>query len=995
MTDIHENVKAFLKSLLEELSYHPLVAPYLNVSGNPPIEPFIHQVEVASSLAPRNPIRVLIGDEIGLGKTITAISTAKILEKYGRVRRILIVLPRVLIMQWRKELLRMGVPASKIMHLERDTVDSLRARGFPEGYYLASMDLLKREEYIGEAASIRWDLIIIDEVHKFGHKTERFWRIGKKLVEAAPKRNVVFLSATPHRGDPEDYIKRLQLLDVFLVEGWSLLDDRRFYGATHGSLLFRRTKEDINKIYEQREVFKPAHFYAGLIKCRGDEAEFIRRLVDFLRSKLVELAYEKGVLASRVIPLLTVLIFKRASSSPYSAWTTLQRMLVKRAAPAELTSELVDDVEGLLGAGFEDSELDEEPEETFNKFLDYTSTLLSERDRREVAALRDMARKIMGEGDSKLEALTAFLEEKLESTDSKIIVFTEYLDTLKYLKEQILQRHPEWKGMLLTLSSEETLDERKFRRVKEAFETSVRRRILLATDVVAEGVNLQVANILVNYEIPWSLIKLEQRLGRVWRLGQKREVEAYTLFMNNVADRAALKGMYRRLLNLKRAILKPKPVTGERVILYLSADTEDLQRIPPPVTFTAKKGKRRMEKVTELKLINAFIREGEAGLKRLVESILAAKREIEREINLKGVLRIPRTRREVEETVRQTGFSGPREFMECLLRLLKASSEHLGLEVLSEEPLRVRRGKQMPVTVRAINEVYGFIPKLDGRSVKLTAISDVEGEVSLVPVRIVDERDGSLLYRDVVGIDVSSGSILRGADLLRLAADTVEGLVAAEEEHISDPPFSLQLKAAEQVKASVLNLINPVALYLSMLSRLGVRNPEDVWLRPSNVKPEIGKPFAKIRLVKVAAEAGVSRLEVSEEEKRAVEEEAVRIVMEIERGEGRIPSTVPEKEHYDVKSVDPSTGEVRKIEVKGHKGLEIYGELTDDEAELARRERDKYWLYIVYDIGSGKPKYVRFRNPIETMNWKKLKRVKTETRYLFWPRKGGKSGGEG
>ena len=185
-------------------------------------------------------------------------------------------------------------------------------------------------------------------------------------------------------------------------------------------------------------------------------------------------------------------------------------------------------------------------------------------------------------------------------------------------------------------------------------------------------------------------------------------------------------------------------------------------------------------------------------------------------------------------------------------------------------------------------------------------------------------------------------------------------------------------------------------LYLERLRRTRLRNPENVWLRPSELKVKIEKPLATITLIKaVRGEGAPPEPEISEEEKEAVEKEAVRIVMEIERSEGRIPSTVPEKEHYDVKSVDPSTGEVRKIEVKGHKGLEIYGELTDNEAELARRERDKYWLYIVYDIGSGKPKYVRFRNPVETMNWKKLKRVKTETRYLFWPRKGGKSGGEG
>jgi len=78
-------------------------------------------------------------------------------------------------------------------------------------------------------------------------------------------------------------------------------------------------------------------------------------------------------------------------------------------------------------------------------------------------------------------------------------------------------------------------------------------KVLIATDVAAEGLNLQVAHILINYEIPWSLIKLEQRIGRVWRLGQKKEVEAYTLFMTNRADKAALRSIYEKLLNLKRA----------------------------------------------------------------------------------------------------------------------------------------------------------------------------------------------------------------------------------------------------------------------------------------------------------------------------------------------------------------------------------------------------------------------------------------------------------
>ena len=130
----------------------------------------------------------------------------------------------------------MDIPRLTIKHLERDTIDFLKRQGFPEGYYLASMDLLKREERIVEVVDDPWDLIEVDEAHKFGYRTERFWKLGKILVEARPDRDVMFLSAIPHRGDPRDYISRLQLLDTYLLEGWRALDRRRFYEPTHSSL---------------------------------------------------------------------------------------------------------------------------------------------------------------------------------------------------------------------------------------------------------------------------------------------------------------------------------------------------------------------------------------------------------------------------------------------------------------------------------------------------------------------------------------------------------------------------------------------------------------------------------------------------------------------------------------------------------------------------------------------------------------------------------------
>lgn len=159
-------------------------------------------------------------------------------------------------------------------------------QNFPEGYYIASMDLLKREERFSQIVNVEWDLIIVDEVHKFGYKTKRFWNIGKMLIEKKPSRNVIFLPATPHRGNPEDYIQCLQLLDPYLVKDWKNLDKRLFYEVTHGSILFRRTKEDVNTIYEEKKIFTDAKFYAALIAGREEGKKVCKRARIFPKDKV-------------------------------------------------------------------------------------------------------------------------------------------------------------------------------------------------------------------------------------------------------------------------------------------------------------------------------------------------------------------------------------------------------------------------------------------------------------------------------------------------------------------------------------------------------------------------------------------------------------------------------------------------------------------------------------------------------------------------------------
>jgi superfamily II DNA or RNA helicase len=981
--ELREAVRALLTNVLSQFSYHPLFSPYLKTSTENPPKLYLHQCETIARLALRKPIRVLIGDEIGLGKTITALAIAKYLENTGRAKRTLIVVPRVLVLQWRKELVRMGIPTSKIKDLESNRIESYRMQGFPEGYYIASMDLLKREERISKIVDVEWDLIIVDEVHKFGYKTKRFWKIGKMLIEGKPSRNVIFLSATPHRGDPRDYIFRLKLLDPYLVEDWKNLDRRLFYEVTHGSILFRRTKEDVNNIYEEKKIFTDAKFYAGLIAGREDEKRFIRELVTFLRTKLIDFAYEKGMISEKVIPLLIVLIFKRATSSPYSAWTTLQRLLLRRVEP-DFPRELVASVESFLGVGYEDFEYEKDPEEIFNDFLDRASPLLDSKDMEKVRELKDMAQSIMEKGDTKLNATISLLEDVMTESDSKVIVFTEYKDTLDYIVDNLKKRHPEWGQRILSLSSEETRDEKLFNKVRTAFEKDPKTRILVATDVIAEGVNLQVANIVINYEIPWSLIKLEQRIGRVWRLGQRRDVEAYTLFMDSIADKAALNSMYQKLFNLKKAELQPRPITGQEVLFYY-AETKDIKTPPPSMALIREERKKKFVKVTEAKSIRTYLEKDEEGLQELVRSIIAAKQEIEKEISSKGVLYKPRSRKEVEEAIRLTGFENHKEILNSLKELLKASAPIMGLNIIEEaEAIKIRKGLEMPTYV---NTLDGFYANLTGEcsaneAVCIVAQGDNEALVSLLPVSIKDRRDNSLLYAGLVGVDVNVGKVFTGSSVINLVAKAIMNCIGTEklEYESEEIPNFVYANIIDELK-SLSEILHVVNTYKSRLENFRLRDPERTWIKNSDVEVVTSDAVGYLHFIKLPSKPPE---EIPEEVRREIERRAVEIVVDIEKAEGRLPILMPETEHYDVRSIDPVTGEIRMIEVKGHRGQEIFAELTEDEAEFAAKEKGRYWLYIIYDIGGEKPKFLRFQNPLETMDLQVFERV--QKRYLLQPK---------
>lgn len=974
-------VITFISKLIKELEYHPFIAPYLNVKR--PIEQFLHQYEILAILSVRRPIRVMIADEIGLGKTITAIAIIKYLIKIGAVRKILVIVPRILVDQWITELDGMGI--NDVHDIEKDNIDFISRKGFPPGYYIGSIDLLKRERYTEIISKVDWDLIIIDEAHKMslkgGKKTIRYNEIGEKLIGSRLNLHTIFLSATPHKGDPEDYLSRLKLLDPMLGSPKEL-DNRNFYRTTHEVLVFRRTKEDINNIYEDREVFKPATFFAVALPATGEEREFSERLLNFMRTKLLEFA-EKGLLMNkRAIPLLRALLFKRASSSPKAAMLTIYRMLGRRSAKP-LNDVLLEEIESIFELGYEDYEYEDrkDPDDVIDEFIDVVSDLLSEKDKEELKVLYRLAESIVTKGDSKINALLEILSDFVTKGNEKIIVFTEYRDTLNYIRSKILETHPDWNRKILTLSSVESHDKKVLESIRTRFEKDKNYRVLIATDVAGEGLNLQVANIQINYEVPWSIVKLEQRIGRVWRLRQERAVEIYTLFLGNRSDHDALNILYRKLINLERANISPRPLMGQEILVY-QADAEEIGKIPMMATEQGKKLKR----ITESSLINAYIKGGEVELTEIVRSIMAAKQALQENIESKSVFYKIERKGRIEERLGLLGFRNTSELKDCMFGLFKASSHFYDYNISNSTKFVLKiQYSRMPMNISRVDEIIdllGHKEVLQSAIPTLVSYGNEEETITIFRVDVYGKKD--LLLREPIGIS-DKGGVFRGKGLLEIISNSLNNLIGVTEQDLPELDNIKIVCGPNSAQDSVRRLINPLEEYLNSLIRHGLRNSNNQFIVQKDLNARIEEPIGVITIVKRPLTTSKN---ISQEMKIEIERKAVEIVLDIEKKEDRLTREIPIEEqkikHYDIHSSDIRTGDMRLIEVKGHIGIEIYAELTDDEAIVAKKEGKNYWLYIVYNI-EDKFKLLRFRDPFNNMNYRIIEKVTKETRYILWP----------
>ena len=563
--------------------FDPVLAVHTSV-----VEPLPHQITaVYESMLPRQPLRFLLADDPGAGKTIMAGLLIRELIARGDLQRCLIVCPGSLAEQWQDELYRRFNLPFEI--LTNDKLETARTGNWfmESNLVIARLDKLSRNEDLQQklqAPDCRWDLIVCDEAHKlsatfFGGeiKYTKRYRLGQLLSSLT--RHFLLMTATPHNGKEEDFQLFMALLDGDRFEG-------RFRDGVHtadvSDLMRRMVKENL-LTFDAKPLFPERCAYTVPYKLSDGEAALYKAVTEYVREEFNRAeALENDRRAGTVGFALTILQ-RRLASSPEAIYQSLRRRrerlesrlreleLLQRGGPTgdAINAHILllddEDVEDLEDAP------DAEVEKVEETVLDAATAARSIGELRiEIGTLKrleELALSIRRGGDDKkwtelasllgeifrpasimngssgrAQEAGAFVPSTIApSPHQKIVIFTEHRDTLNYLHSRIgtLLGRPQ---AVVTIHGGMGREERL--KAQEAFRHDPEVQVLLATDAAGEGINLQRAHLMVNYDLPWNPNRLEQRFGRIHRIGQTEVCHLWNL----VAEETREGDVYRKLL---------------------------------------------------------------------------------------------------------------------------------------------------------------------------------------------------------------------------------------------------------------------------------------------------------------------------------------------------------------------------------------------------------------------------------------------------------------
>lgn len=497
------------------------------------IIPLPHQLHVLNRAMETNTIRYILADEVGLGKTIEAGMIIKELKARGLVQRVLVVCPTGLVTQWATEMQeKFHEKFNIILPSDFDTIRRLTDNEDVYGQYdmvISPMDSIKpiekhagwtderveqyNQERIYSIINSGWDLIIIDEAHRVAGSTGEVarYKLGRLLSQASPY--LLLLSATPHNGKTEPFLRLVRLLDAEAfpnaksvvkeqVAPYLIRTEKREAIDNNGNLLFK------NRL-------------THLLNLTWDERHTLQRVLYEKVTQYVSKTYNKALRNKKhnmCLIFLLIIMQRMVTSSTAAVRQSLERRLeILKTQRTKLGS--------LTEADLADLDIEEGIEEALEAISLDTDEEISELE--QLIAIAKQAE--FQHPDAKIEPLLDTIDELLSADkEQKIIIFTEFVATQNYLQRILSSRG----YSITTLNGSMSIDERNEAMVEFRNKTN----IFVSTDAGGEGLNLQFSNIIINYDLPWNPMKIEQRCGRADRIGQKRDVHIYNFILEDTVE---------------------------------------------------------------------------------------------------------------------------------------------------------------------------------------------------------------------------------------------------------------------------------------------------------------------------------------------------------------------------------------------------------------------------------------------------------------------------
>jgi len=539
--------------------FDPLLAVHTSL-----VDPLPHQITaVYGEMLSRQPLRFLLADDPGAGKTIMTGLLIKELLARGDLQRCLIVCPGNLVEQWQDELDRRFHLPFQIM--TNDVMESARTGNwFTEApLAICRLDKLSRDEDVqAKLQQTDWDLIVCDEAHKlsatyFGNEVKytKRYRLGQLLSTLT--RHFLLLTATPHNGKEADFQLFMALLDGDRFEG-KVRDGVHVTDAA--DMMRRLVKEQLLK-FDGTPLFPERRAYTVNYPLSDGEAQLYKLVTDYVREEFNRAEALENEGRKGTVGFALTILQRRLASSPEAIYQSLRRrrerlekrlreeQLLKRGEKLDINVGLPDmtpdEIDDL------DDAPDAEVEATEERVVDQASAARTIAElKAEIAQLTDLERqafRVRQSGtDRKWDELSRLLQNNSEMFDSaghrrKLVIFTEHRDTLNYLNERIgaLLGRPE---AVVMIHGGVGREER--RNAEESFKHDKEVEILLATDAAGEGINLQRAHLMVNYDLPWNPNRLEQRFGRIHRIGQTEVCHLWNIIAKDTREGE----VYHRLL---------------------------------------------------------------------------------------------------------------------------------------------------------------------------------------------------------------------------------------------------------------------------------------------------------------------------------------------------------------------------------------------------------------------------------------------------------------